>query len=247
MPQIDCEKVMPYQEQGTNKTEQVEEMFDNIARQYDTMNRLMSLFQDASWRRAAIRSLADLKPARMLDIATGTADLAINAYEELQPRQIVGIDLSEKMLEIGRKKVEVKGVKDIISLQQGDVMDLKFEDGSFDAVTVAFGVRNFSDLRRGLSEMNRVLRPDGRLAILELSEPGNPVLHFGYKLYTRHIIPLLAQMEGVDERAYKYLPQSIAACPQGRAMTELLRECGFSNATVRTFTFGACSLYVAQK
>ena len=150
MADIKVEKVLPYESEGNNKTAQVEEMFDKIAGQYDTMNHLMSLFQDRNWRRTALRSLLDLKPMRLLDIATGTADFAISAYEELEPQEIVGIDLSKEMLEIGRKKVEVKGLGKIVSLEQGDSMKLRFDDASFDAVTVAFGVRNFSDLKQGL-------------------------------------------------------------------------------------------------
>lgn len=247
MSDIKVEKVLPYESEGNNKTAQVEEMFDKIAAQYDTMNRLMSLYQDRNWRRSALRSLNDLEPKRLLDIATGTADFAISAYEELEPQEIVGIDLSKEMLEIGKKKVVVKKLEKVISLEQGDSMQLRFNDASFDAITVAFGVRNFSNLKQGLSEMNRVLREGGRAVILELSEPTNPVFKLGYKFYTKCIIPLMAKIVAKDLRAYEYLPESIAACPQGQEMANLLKECGFSSVDVRTFTFGACSLYVAQK
>lgn len=247
MAEIKVEKVLPYENEGNNKTAQVEEMFDKIAGQYDTMNHLMSLFQDRNWRRTALRSLLDLKPMRLLDIATGTADFAISAYEELEPQEIVGIDLSKEMLEIGRKKVEVKGLGKIISLEQGDSMKLRFDDASFDALTVAFGVRNFSDLKQGLSEMNRVLCNGGRAVILELSEPSNPIFKLGYSFYTKCVIPLMAKLVARDLRAYEYLPESIAACPQGQEMAALLKECGFSDVKVRTFTFGSCSLYVAKK
>lgn len=247
MSDIKVEKVLPYENEGSNKTAQVEEMFDKIAGQYDTMNHLMSLFQDRNWRRSALRSLVDLKPKKLLDIATGTADFAISAYEELEPSQIVGVDLSKEMLEVGKKKIEVKGLDKIISLEQGDSMSLRFDDASFDAATVAFGVRNFSDLKKGLSEINRILREGGRAVILELSEPTNPVFKLGYKFYTRCIIPLMAKIVAKDLRAYEYLPESIAACPQGQEMANLLKECGFTSVKVKTFTFGSCSLYVAQK
>ncbi|MCQ2191538.1 MAG: bifunctional demethylmenaquinone methyltransferase/2-methoxy-6-polyprenyl-1,4-benzoquinol methylase UbiE [Paludibacteraceae bacterium] len=247
MSDIKVEKVLPYESKGNNKTEQVEEMFDKIAGQYDTMNHLMSLFQDRNWRRSALRSLIDLRPKRMLDIATGTADFAISAYEELEPTEIVGIDLSKEMLEVGKKKIEVKGLDKIISLEQGDSMSLRFDDNAFDALTVAFGVRNFSDLKKGLCEMNRVLRPGGRALILELSEPTNPLFKLGYKFYTKCIIPLMAKVVAKDLRAYEYLPESIAACPQGQEMASLMLECGFSSVSVCTFMFGACSLYGGVK
>lgn len=246
MTECKCEKVLPYDNQR-GKTEQVEQMFDNIAGDYDPMNRMMSLFNDRDWRKKALLTLTKYQPQRMLDIATGTADFAISAYEQLEPKEIIGIDLSEKMLEVGRKKVEVKNLSKIITLEQGDSMHLRFDDNSFDAITVAFGVRNFADLKQGLSEMSRVLKPGGAAVILELSEPVNPVFHFGYKVYTKFVIPLLARIVAKDERAYSYLPESIAACPQGTAMTDLLGECGFSHAEFRTFTFGACSLYFAKK
>lgn len=247
MSDIKVEKVLPYESEGNNKTAQVEEMFDKIAGQYDTMNRLMSLFQDRHWRRSALRSLANAMPQRMLDIATGTADFAISAYEELEPKEIVGIDLSKEMLEIGKKKVEVKGLGKIITLMQGDSMKLDFLDETFDAITVAFGVRNFSNLKQGLTEMNRVLRKGGKVVILELSEPTFPLFKLGYKFYTKCIIPLMAKIVAKDLRAYEYLPESIAACPQGKEMATLLKECAFSDVVVRTFTFGSCSLYVATK
>lgn len=247
MSDIKVEKVLPYQSEGNNKTAQVEEMFDKIAGQYDTMNHLMSLFQDRNWRRSALRSLSKLAPNRLLDIATGTADFAISAYEELEPAEIVGVDLSKEMLEIGRKKVEVKGLGGVISLQQGDSMNLQFPSASFDAITVAFGVRNFSNLKQGLGEMHRVLREGGKVAILELSEPTFPLFKLGYKFYTKCVIPLMAKIVAKDLRAYEYLPESIAACPQGQEMARLLKECGFADVRVETFTFGSCSLYVATK
>lgn len=247
MSEIECEKVLPYASEGNNKTEQVEEMFDKIAEQYDTMNGLMSLYQDRYWRRETLRSLKDLHPQRLLDIATGTADLAINAYEELEPKEIIGVDLSENMLKMGRKKVEAKNLLNVITLKQGDSLNLEFDDASFDAITVAFGVRNFADLQKGLSEMNRVLKEGGRAAILELSEPTNPLIKLGYKIYTRGFIPVMAKLVAKDLRAYEYLPESIAACPQGERMASLLKQCGFSSVKVRTFMFGACSLYVANK
>lgn len=246
MTDYKCEEVLPYDDK-TNKTEQVEQMFDNIASEYDPMNHLMSLFNDTSWRRKALNALSAFHPKHILDIATGTGDFAISAYEELEAEKIVGIDLSEKMLEVGRKKVEAKNLSSVISLEKGDSLNLRFEDNTFDAITVAFGVRNFSDLQKGLTEMYRVLKPGGAVAVLELAQPSNPIFLLGYKIYTKFIIPVFAKLHNTDKRAYEYLPESIAACPQRKAMTDLMQKCGFKEATYTTYTMGTCAFYLAKK
>ncbi|MBP5456928.1 MAG: bifunctional demethylmenaquinone methyltransferase/2-methoxy-6-polyprenyl-1,4-benzoquinol methylase UbiE [Paludibacteraceae bacterium] len=246
MADYKCENVLPYDNQK-GKTEQVEQMFDNIAGQYDPMNRIMSLGNDRTWRKKAIETLKSIAPKRILDVATGTGDFAIAAQKELKPQEMIGIDLSEKMLEVGRKKLQSLGLSDSITLQKGDSTALDFEEGRFDAVTVAFGVRNFESLQKGLSEINRVLRKGGAAAILELSEPTNPIYKLGYKIYTGCIIPIFARLLSKDTRAYSYLPDSIEAFPEGEEMKKLLLECGFSQVTIRRFTFGTCSFYYAIK
>jgi len=247
MTDYKCEKILPYNSSEKGKKEQVEQMFDTIAEKYDPMNRLMSLGNDRAWRKKAILSLKELNPKKILDIATGTGDFAITAYHLLSPEKITGIDISEGMLKVGQQKIEKLGLTDYITLQVGDSIQLDFEAQTFDAATVAFGVRNFESLRKGLCEICRVLKPGGVAVILELSEPENPFFNLGYKLYTKLIIPVLARFISKDTRAYNYLPQSIEAFPQGKEMKALLHECGFAQVEVKTFTFGSCSFYRASK
>ncbi len=247
MADYKCEKVLPYNTSTKGKKEQVEQMFDTIAGKYDPMNRLMSLGNDRTWRKKAILSLKELNPESILDIATGTGDFAITAHYLLSPGKIVGIDISEGMLKIGREKIEKLNLTDRITLQVGDSTQLDFDAQTFDVVTVAFGVRNFESLSKGLNEIYRVLKPGGVAVILELSEPENLFFKSGYKLYTKLIIPVLARFISKDARAYSYLPQSIEAFPQGKEMKALLCECGFSQVEVKTFTFGSCSFYRALK
>jgi demethylmenaquinone methyltransferase/2-methoxy-6-polyprenyl-1,4-benzoquinol methylase len=247
MTDYKCEKVLPYNSSSKGKKEQVEQMFDTIAEKYDPMNRLMSLGNDRTWRKKAILSLKKTNPKKILDIATGTGDFAITAYELLSPEKITGIDLSEGMLKVGQQKIEKLNLANRITLQVGDSTQLDFDTQTFDAVTVAFGVRNFESLSKGLSEICRVLKTGGVAVILELSEPQNVFFKFGYKLYTKLVIPVLARFISKDIRAYNYLPQSIEAFPQGREMKALLHECGFSQVEVKTFTFGSCSFYRAVK
>ncbi len=245
MTDYKCEEVLPYNHEA-DKTSQVEQMFDNIAGQYDPMNRMMSLFNDNGWRKAALNTLSRYEPQKMLDVATGTGDFAILGCQMLCPQQIIGIDLSEKMLAVGRKKVEEKNFSSVITLQQADSLHLPFASHTFDAVTVAFGVRNFANLEQGLGQMLQVLQPGGHLVILELSEPTHIPFSWGYRFYTRCIIPLFCRLMGSDPKAYQYLPQSIAACPQGAQMVALLQKVGFQSVSYRTFTMGTCSLYLAQ-
>lgn len=242
---MNVEEIKPYNGEG-GKAKQVEEMFDSIAPAYDFMNRAMTLGIDRWWRRVAVRMVGKTHPQHILDVATGTGDFAIDLYRKLQPQQVVGIDLSQGMLDVAREKIARRGLSDAITVQQGDCLALPFEDGSFDAVTVAFGVRNFEHLLQGYKEMHRVLEPDGILCVVELSTPRNRVFRWFYDLYTLHIIPWMGSLKSGDRSAYRYLPQSIAAVPQGNDMLAIMREAGFTNCKVKRLTLGTCSIYVGN-
>ena len=233
------EKVKPYGQEG-KKVEQVERMFDHIAPAYDRLNHLMSLGIDRSWRRTALKWLRPHRPALVLDVATGTGDFAIQACRMLPSASLTGVDLSEGMMQVGRRKVEQAGLAARIDFQREDCEALTFSDASFDAVTVAFGIRNFEHLDRGLREMCRVLRPGGHLVILELSTPDRPPMKQLYRIYSR-LIPLMGRLVSHDRSAYTYLP------PQGEVMSESIRRAGFSDVRFRRLTFGVCTLYMATK
>ena len=241
------EQVTPYGTQETAKTEQVRQMFDSIAPAYDFMNRAMTMGIDIWWRRLAVKRLKQYKPAHILDVATGTGDFAIQLEESLHPQHITGIDLSQGMLDEAQRKIKEKGLEKVISFEQGDCMSLPMADNSFDAVTVAFGVRNFEHLQQGYQEMARVLRPGGMLCVLELSTPTNPVIRWFYDIYTLHIIPSIGSKKSGDKSAYRYLPQSIAAVPQGDDMLQLMRNAGLHNASFKRLTFGVCTIYTSFK
>ena len=239
------EKVKPYGQEG-KKVEQVERMFDHIAPAYDRLNHLMSLGIDRSWRRTALKWLRPHRPALVLDVATGTGDFALLACRMLRPQSLVGTDISEGMMQVARHKAREAGLDDRIRFQREDCEALTFSDASFDAVTVAFGIRNFEHLDRGLREMCRVLRPGGHLVILELSTPDRPPMKQLYRIYSR-LIPLMGRLVSHDRSAYTYLPQSIRAFPQGEVMSESIRRAGFSDVRFRRLTFGVCTLYMATK
>lgn len=239
------EEIKPYSSEG-EKARQVEEMFDSIAPAYDFMNRAMTLGIDRWWRRVAVKMVGKSQPRRILDVATGTGDFAIGLYNKIHPQQVVGIDLSQGMLDVARTKVVKHGLQDSITLQQGDCLALPFNDGDFDAVTVAFGVRNFEHLLQGYEQMHRVLAPGGVLCVVELSTPRNRVVRWFYDLYTLHIIPWFGALKSHDKSAYRYLPQSIAAVPQGDDMLAIMREAGFKGCKVRRMTLGTCSIYFAN-
>lgn len=239
------EQVTPYGEGA--KTEQVRQMFDAIAPAYDFMNRAMTMGIDIWWRRLAVKRLRPLKPSQILDVATGTGDFAIQLNSSLHPQHITGIDLSQGMLDEARRKVKEKGLENTITFEQGDCMALPMADESFDAVTVAFGVRNFEHLQQGYQEMARVLRPGGMLCVLELSTPTNRLIRWFYDLYTLHIIPWLGSLKSGEKSAYRYLPQSIAAVPQGEDMLGLMRNAGLKDTTFRCLTLGVCTIYTALK
>lgn len=238
--------VIPQHYKGTGKRERVEEMFDSIATRYDLLNRILSGGIDRRWRKKAIAELEELKPQRILDIATGTADLALEGTR-LRPAEIIGIDISNKMLDIGRHKVMERGYQRIIRLEQGDSEHLQFPDNHFDAITVAFGVRNFENLEAGLSEMYRVLRPGGKVVILEFSQPTRfPVKQF-YRFYSYKIMPAVGQWISRERSAYEYLPESVSAFPYGHKFLALLTKTGFMHTKCQPLTFGIASIYTAQK
>ena len=239
------EQVTPYNE--GSKTNQVRQMFDAIAPAYDFMNRAMTLGIDIWWRRLAVKRLKRIRPALILDVATGTGDFAIQLNESLHPQHITGIDLSQGMLEEACRKVKEKGLEEVISFEQGDCMTLPMQDETFDAVTVAFGVRNFEHLQQGYQEMARVLKPGGMLCVLELSAPTNRIIRWFYDLYTLHIIPWVGSLKSGDKSAYRYLPQSIAAVPQGEDMLQLMHNAGLHETAYKRLTLGVCTIYTAVK
>ena len=239
------EEIKPYSSEGEKK-KQVEQMFDSIAPAYDFMNRAMTMGIDRWWRHVAMKLVKRSQPKSILDVATGTGDFAISLYRKIGPERVVGIDLSQGMLDVARRKVEACGLQDVILLQQGDCLALPFDENSFDAVTVAFGVRNFEHLLQGYEQMHRVLKSGGVLCVVELSTPRNRVMRWFYDLYTLHIIPWFGAMKSGDKSAYRYLPQSIAAVPQGEEMLAIMREAGFKDCKVKRLTFGTCSIYFAS-
>lgn len=237
--------VTPYGSDG-NKKQQVARMFNNIAFRYDFLNHFLSLGIDKYWRRAAIRELRDVKPATILDVATGTADVALQALT-LKPEHIIGIDISEDMLAIGRKKIKAKGLSHKIELLEGDSEKLIFDDNKFDAVTVAFGVRNFENLQRGLQEIHRVIRPGGKVVILEFSHPRQPIMRSLYTFYSTKVTPTLGKWISKDPAAYTYLHESIQAFPSGQDFLRELTASGFKQTRCRTLTFGIVSIYTGIK
>ncbi len=240
------ESINPY-DKDENKTEQVREMFDSIAPAYDLMNKLMSFGLHRRWLAKAVKEVKAANPGSLLDVATGTADVAIALACHIPEVMVSGVDLSQGMIEVGRQKVAKAGLGNRITLFQGDCMALELPDNSFDAVTVAYGVRNFERLADGYREMLRVLKPGGKLTVIELSTPHNWFVKPFYRFYTGCIIPLVGRMVSKDLRAYSYLPQSIAAVPQRDEMCGLMQESGFENTRWRTLTFGTCSIYTALK
>jgi len=237
--------VTPYNTSASKK-EQVSEMFDNIAHSYDFLNHFLSLGIDNIWRKKAIASIAPINPKQILDVATGTGDLALAALK-VNPDKVTGIDISKEMVAFGVNKIAKKKLSDKVELTVGDSEAMPFEDNSFDAITVAFGVRNFENLEKGLKEMSRVLKPEGRLAVLEISVPKRfPVKQLFYT-YFRYILPTIGRLFSKDTRAYTYLPESVKVFPEGEKFTSILNKTGFSEAKCKKLTFGICSLYTAKK
>ena len=240
------EKIKPY-EAGGEKASQVEQMFDNIAPTYDKLNHRLSWDIDKGWRRKAIKMLAPFRPQTLLDIATGTGDFAILAAKMLRPEKLFGVDISEGMMEIGRQKVKKEGLERIVTFAKEDCLNLSFETESFDAVTAAFGIRNFADLDQGLREMQRVLKYGGHLSIVELTTPVSFPMKQLFRIYSHTVLPAYGRLISKDTSAYSYLTKTIEAFPQGERMVEILKKAGFAQASFRRLTFGICTMYFAEK
>jgi demethylmenaquinone methyltransferase/2-methoxy-6-polyprenyl-1,4-benzoquinol methylase len=238
--------VKPYEAEGSKK-QQVSTMFDRIAPYYDFLNRLLSLGIDTIWRKKAINLLKADHPQKILDVATGTADVAIEAANRLSPQQIVGIDISVEMLEVGRKKIKRKGLQEIITLKEGDSENLPFPDNTFDALTVAFGVRNFENLEQGLREMQRVLKPGGKVVILEFSKPSTFPFRQLYQFYFKNILPFIGKFTSKDPKAYRYLYESVQAFPDGDQFLNILSQTGYKSNRCIPLTLGVCSIYLGEK
>lgn len=238
--------VVPYKDKKEGKREQVAEMFDNISPKYDLLNHVLSAGIDFYWRKKAIGFLKKEEPKVILDIATGTGDFALEALS-LNPEKIIGMDISEGMLAVGKEKIKKAGKDHIIDLQKGDSENLPFTDNYFDAVIVAFGVRNFENLLAGLKEMNRVMKQDGTCVIVEFSKPkGTPFRQF-YNFYFKHILPAIGKLVSKDSSAYTYLPESVQAFPDGADFLNIYQQAGFTNSKCITLTFGICSIYIGKK
>jgi demethylmenaquinone methyltransferase/2-methoxy-6-polyprenyl-1,4-benzoquinol methylase len=238
--------VVPYKEDSSGKKQQVAKMFDNISRRYDFLNHFLSLGIDILWRRKAIRLLHDIHPKVILDVATGTGDFSIEALS-LKPDKVIGVDISEGMLEVGRSKLKRRNLDKTIELKLGDSENLPFADNYFDAVIVAFGVRNFENLQTGLAEMLRVLRPGGKAVILEFSRPSKFPMKQLYNVYFRTILPLIGRWISRDQAAYRYLPESVQAFPDGNDFVKILSSLGYKNPQCNPLTFGISSLYWGTK
>lgn len=237
--------VKPYNTEQSKK-EEVTSMFDNIAHRYDFMNHFLSLGIDRIWRRKAVHSLKTIEPKVILDIATGTGDFAI-ALLKLKPKKIIGMDISKGMLEVGKRKMHERKIDHIIDMQHGDSENLPFDDGAFDAVTVAFGVRNFENLKQGLSEMLRVTRTGGKIVILEFSKPKKFPVKQTFAIYSKYVIPFFGKNIAKDEKAYAYLPESVSVFPEGKEFTDILRALGYNNVKAETVSGGIATLYTGIK
>lgn len=238
--------VVPYKEKTSSKKEQVAEMFDNISHRYDFLNHFLSLGIDILWRKKAIRMLKPHAPKQILDVATGTGDFAIEALA-LKPDRIVGVDISAGMLDMGKKKMKRKGVDHIIDMQMGDSEKLLFEDNTFDAGIVAFGVRNFENLEKGLSDMRRVLKPGGQIVVIEFSKPRSFPMKQLYHFYFKSILPVVGKLISKDQSAYTYLPESVDVFPDGQQFLDILTKVGFNDVSCTPLTFGISSIYMAEK
>ncbi len=238
--------VLPYKEEGAPKKVQVGRMFDNISRHYDFLNHFLSMGIDRLWRRRAISRLRQLKPRLILDVATGTGDFAVQALS-LGPDKVIGVDISEGMLAVGRKKIEARKLTGKVELHRGDSENLQFEENKFDAVTVAFGVRNFENLEKGLAEILRVLRPGGVLVVLEFSRPRKFPVRQLYSFYFKGILPIIGRLVSRDKSAYTYLPESVEAFPDGTDFETILRKVGFKYTTCESLTLGISAIYTGQK
>ena len=238
--------VKPYGNAARTKKEEVAEMFNNISKRYDFLNHFLSLGIDKIWRRKAVKELREIHPKRILDIATGTGDFAL-ATLKVMPEEVVGMDISEGMLAVGKVKMRKKKVDHIVSMQLGDSENLPFEDDYFDAVTVGFGVRNFENLEKGLSEMLRVIRPEGKAIILEFSKPKNFPIKQVFGFYSKYFIPFFGKNISKDEKAYAYLPESVQAFPEGEEFKSILKKVGYTNVESKLVSGGIATIYIGRK
>lgn len=243
---MSAEQVKPYGDASKSKKEEVAEMFNNISAKYDFLNHFLSLGIDKLWRKKAVKMLRSVNPTRILDIATGTGDFALESLV-LKPTQIVGLDISSGMLEHGRVKMKKKGVDHIITMQQGDSEDIPYEDNYFDGLTVGFGVRNFENLEKGLGEMLRVVRPGGKLIILEFSKPKKFPIKQLFAFYSKNIIPILGKSISKDSNAYTYLPESVAAFPEGKNFENILAKVGYKDISSTLVSGGIATIYAGTK
>lgn len=240
------QKVTPYQTENSKK-EQVAEMFNNISGTYDFLNHFLSLGIDIIWRRKAIKELKSIQPRVMLDVATGTGDFAFESIKILKPERIIGVDISEGMLNVAKKKITERNLGHVFTVQLGDSEGLNFEDHTFDAITVAFGVRNYENLEKGLSDMLRVLKPEGKIVILEFSKPKVFPVKQLYHFYFKYATPFFGKLFSKDKSAYTYLNESVVAFPDGETFTTLMEKVGYKNTKHRSLTFGISAIYTGIK
>ncbi len=241
------ENVTPYKNQEVTKKEQVATMFNNISKTYDFLNHFMSLGIDIIWRKMAIKELLKDKPETILDVATGTGDFAFEALEILKPKKIIGVDISEGMLAIAQQKIDKRKKSEVFEVRLGDSEKLLFDDNNFDAITVAYGVRNFENLEKGISDMLRVLKPGGKAVILEFSKPKVFPVKQLYNFYFHYVTPTIGKVFSKDASAYSYLPESVNAFPDGKTFTQLMDKVGYKNTKCRPLAFGICSIYTGVK
>ena len=239
-------EVKPYNNASTSKKEEVADMFNNISKRYDFLNHFLSMGIDRIWRKKAIRTLQEIKPKRILDIATGTGDFAIAALK-LNPEEVVGVDISQGMLDMGIEKMKKKKVDHIIKMRLGDSEKLPFEDESFDALTVGFGVRNYENLEKGLSDMLRILRPGGKAVILEFSKPKKFPIKQLFGFYSKRLIPFIGKTISKDKRAYAYLPESVEAFPEGQDFMDIMSKLGYKNVASKLVSGGIATIYTGIK
>ncbi len=239
--------IVPQKDSSLSKKEQVADMFNSIAFRYDFLNRFLSAGIDITWRKKAIKQLTSLEPQMVLDVATGTADVALMTYDLLHPKKIIGIDISEGMLDLGRKKITARNLNNTIQLFTGDSENIGFEADTFDAITVAFGVRNFQNLSKGLEEMRRVLKPCGKLVVLEFSKPKNVLFKGVYNIYMNNIAPGFGKMVAKNKDAYQYLNDSVQAFPEGESFLDIMKESGFNQTYLQKLTLGICTIYCGTK